>query len=106
MPIVQNICSPVGMQVPSKHELVSSSTDSEILRYIDKLPDNHRTCQICEFEGRGRKRKAVNMCSYHHIRGCTSQNPYSRLMKGLFLEKSLKSLMYNLWMHGCVQIRI
>ena len=81
MPIVQNICSPVGMQVPSKHELVSSSTDSEILRYIDKLPDNHRTCQICEFEGRGRKRKAVNMCSYHHIRACTSQNPDSRLMK-------------------------
>jgi len=46
MPILQNICGLVGMQVPSKHELVSYSTDSEILRYVHKLPDNHRICQI------------------------------------------------------------
>ena len=82
MPVVQNICSPVGLQIPSKHDLISLSTMNDIvLRNIQSLPDSKKICQICEFEGRGRKRKAVNMCSYHQIRACTSQNPDSRLMK-------------------------
>ena len=63
-PIVTNpiLCNPIAMR---------SNVDS-----LNKnLSERKRTCQICEYEGRGRKRTGVNYCPTHNIRACTLHHP-------------------------------
>ena len=63
-PIVSNtnLCNPVAMQ--SNKDSVTKS-----------LSERKKICQICEYEGRGRKRTSVNYCPTHNIRACTLHHP-------------------------------
>ena len=48
---------------------------------LKNLSNSKRVCQICEFEGRGRRRTGVNYCPNHHIRACTLKSPDPRELK-------------------------
>ena len=48
---------------------------SETIKLLEQLPDSRRVCQICEYEGRGRRITDVNYCPTHHIRACNLQHP-------------------------------
>ena len=45
----------------------------------DKTPDSQRACQICEFEGRGRKVKFTNYCTNHKVKCCTIAYPSQKI---------------------------
>ena len=45
----------------------------------DKTPDSQRACQICEFEGRGRKVKFTNYCTNHKVKCCTITYPSQKI---------------------------
>ena len=79
--IIQNFCSPVSMKASSKLELIGSIEYPNNYRQEKDLPDSQRSCQICEFEGRGRKRTSVNFCTYHKIRACTAQHPATKKLR-------------------------
>lgn len=40
-----------------------------------KMSDKRRICQICTFEGRGRKLQNVVFCAQHHVRACLEIHP-------------------------------
>ena len=40
-----------------------------------KITDKKRICQICTFEGRGRKLQNVAFCAQHHVRACLEIHP-------------------------------
>ena len=74
---VKKLCNPVAMQ-PSCSGWYECYSVSENMRNMElkALSDSQRVCQICEFEGRGRRRTGVNYCPHHKIRACTLKNPH------------------------------
>ena len=49
--IVQSFCIPIALRPKG-----------------NKSIDSQRSCQICEFEGRGRKVSTTNYCTLHRVR--------------------------------------
>ena len=56
--IVQSFCIPIALRPKG-----------------NKSIDSQRSCQICEFEGRGRKVSTTNYCTFHRVRCCTTSYP-------------------------------
>ena len=56
--IVQSFCIPIALRPKG-----------------NKSIDSKRACQICEFEGRGRKVSTTNYCTFHRVRCCTTSYP-------------------------------
>ena len=48
---------------------------SETMKLLEQLPDSRRVCQICEYEGRRKRRAGVNYCPTLKIRACTLHHP-------------------------------
>ena len=70
---VKKLCNPIAMQA----SICDFLTDEYALNIkLRALSDSQRVCQICEFEGRGRRRTGVNYCPHHKIRACTLKNPH------------------------------
>ena len=76
---LKKLCNPVAMQ-PSCSSIYDCHSFREIMRNVNlkTLSDSQRVCQICEFEGRGRRRTGVNYCPHHKIRACTLKNPHPK----------------------------
>ena len=73
---LQKNCNPVAMQYsPNIGRSKNSRSISQTMKFLEQLPDSKRVCQICEYEGRGRRRTGVNYCPAHNIRACTLHHP-------------------------------
>jgi len=48
---------------------------SEIMILLEELLDSRRVCQICEYEGHGRRITGAHYCRTHNIRPCTLHHP-------------------------------
>jgi len=73
---LQTNCNPVAMQYsPNIGRSKNSRSISQTMKFLEQLPDSKRVCQICEYEGRGRRRTGVNYCPTHKIRACTLHHP-------------------------------
>ena len=73
---LQKNCNPVAMQYsPYIGRSKNSRSISQTMKFLEQLPDSKRVCQICEYEGRGRRRTGVNYCPTHKIRACTLHHP-------------------------------
>ena len=68
-------CNPVAMQPSSMFCKNVSDKTFDFNSQLINLPDSKRVCQICDYEGRGRRRTGVNYCPTHRIRACTLKNP-------------------------------
>ena len=87
-------CNPVAMRngrmdSPSdkrKTYIIQSGTDS--------LPNSKKSCQICDFEGRGRKLNSVNYCPTHRIRACTLRFIDPRLMD-YFKKQGINQIIHD-----------
>ena len=78
---LKKVCNPVAMQ-PSSMNLFSDDLNSIMLnRQLKVLAHSQRVCQICEFEGRGRRRTGVNYCPNHNIKACTLKSPHPQHLK-------------------------
>jgi len=80
MESLQLKCNPVAMT----NSKLDSTSKQMYEMFVDSktksLSNSKKSCQICDFEGRGRKLNAVNYCPTHRIRACTLKFVDPRLM--------------------------
>ena len=80
MESLQLKCNPVAMT----NSKLDSTSEQMYEMFVDSktksLSNSKKSCQICDFEGRGRKLNAVNYCPTHRIRACTLKFVDPRLM--------------------------
>ena len=65
-------CNPISMRQYKRNNSSNIDSSSDIFRKMNNLSDSERSCQICLYEGRGRKVSTTNFCCFHHIRCCTT----------------------------------
>ena len=95
MESLQFSCNPVAM----KNSQLDSPSEQMHAMFVDSktksLSNSKKACQICDFEGRGRKLNGVNYCPTHRIRACTLRFMDPRLMD-FFKKQGEKQIIHDI----------
>ena len=94
MASIQFKCNPVAI----KNSQLDSPSDKIPASFVDNKPgpisNSKKSCQICDFEGRGRKLNAVNYCPTHRIRACTLRFVDPKLME-FFKKQGVNQIIHD-----------
>ena len=94
MASIQFKCNPVAI----KNSQLDSPSDNIPASFVDNktvpISNSKKSCQICDFEGRGRKLNAVNYCPTHRTRACTLRFVDPKLME-FFNKHCVNQIIYD-----------